>query len=492
MANRSRIKLLKRSVKKWNRWRNENRRTEVNLRGIYLRNANLRSANLIDVDLRNADLSNANLRDANLGNANLSDANLRDANLSNADLSDAKLIFTKLISADLSNVDLRDADLKNSNLRSANLSNAKLSSANLIRANLVRVNLSKADLNDTDFKDADLSNADFRDADLRNTNFSGIKALCTNFSNANLTGACIGDWNINSETQFSGVICEYIYLKEKYQDNELVFSERRPHNPNKNFAPGDFARLVQQANETLDLIFSEGIDWTAFAQTFQGIQIQTQSDELSIQAIEKKRDGSFVVKVDTPSTADKAALEKEFWAKYQPLLEAKEAEYRALLQEQEIKHQQQRIQDFQQHNTNLTEMVKILGSRPINIENNFMAENNTKSTEVEMNVSGGQVTGMAGKVAGDQVVNQKPSLAESAIEIQLLLQILDKSYPSDIPEDTQAEIDVAVKNINKNPALKERVVGALKAGGLEAVKEITDNPYVNILVATYEGWQEPN
>ena len=77
------------------------------------------------------------------------------------------------------------------------------------------------------------------------------------------------------------------------------------------------------------------------------------------------------------------------------------------------------------------------------------------------------------------------------VETQQLLQILDRSYPPDLPADTQAEIDVAVKGIAKDPALKERVIGALKSGGIEAVKEITDNSYVNILLAAYEGWQNP-
>lgn len=97
------------------------------------------------------------------------------------------------------------------------------------------------------------------------------------------------------------------------------------------------------------------------------------------------------------------------------------------------------------------------------------------------------VNAAAGKVGGDMIVNPQRNLADSVVEIQQLLQILNRSYPPDIPADTQAEIDVAVKGIEKNPGLKERVIGALKAGGIEAVKEVTDNPYVNILLAAYEG-----
>jgi hypothetical protein len=136
----------------------------------------------------------------------------------------------------------------------------------------------------------------------------------------------------------------------------------------------------------------------------------------------------------------------------------------------------------------------------------FMAENQTMNNKTDNNrqgdtytqsgkfgvghMSGGKIQSGA-KVAGELHETQPKTLAESAVEIQQLLQILDRSYPPNIPADTQAEIDVAVKGIAKNPALKERVIGALKSGGIEAVKEITDNLYVNILLAAYEGWQNP-
>jgi len=58
----------------------------ANLRGAYLRGADLGNANLCDADLRGACLSGANLCDADLGNANLSGAYLRGTYLCDADL----------------------------------------------------------------------------------------------------------------------------------------------------------------------------------------------------------------------------------------------------------------------------------------------------------------------------------------------------------------------------------------------------------------------
>jgi hypothetical protein len=48
----------------------------------------------------------------------------------------------------------------------------------------------------------------------------------------------------------------------------------------------------------------------------------------------------------------------------------------------------------------------------------------------------------------------------------------------------------AVDEIENNPTLKARVIGALKAGGTEAFKELIDHPLVNIVLASIEGWQE--
>ncbi|MBP0031145.1 hypothetical protein [Roseofilum sp. Guam] len=109
--------------------------------------------------------------------------------------------------------------------------------------------------------------------------------------------------------------------------------------------------------------------------------------------------------------------------------------------------------------------------------------------EVQMNFNS-DVNSAVGK-AETVNVNPKQSLADAALEIQQLLQLLNHSYPDDLPADTQAEIEVAVKGIEKHPELKERVMGALKAGEIEALKELTDNAYVNILVAAWEGFQNP-
>lgn len=102
----------------------------------------------------------------------------------------------------------------------------------------------------------------------------------------------------------------------------------------------------------------------------------------------------------------------------------------------------------------------------------------------------GPVYGAAGNVEGDQVVNARPNLADSANEIQQLLQQLGLQ-PSTLSEEAKAEVDVAVEAIQKDPPLMERVIGALKSGGIEALKELTDSLHVKVLVSAYDGWQNP-
>ncbi len=195
MADKEQLNILKQGSQIWNKWRENNPN--------------------IKIDLSNANLSNANLSDANLWNANLSDANLIEANLWNA-------------------------NLWNANLSYANLSDANLSDANLIEANLTNVNLSKAYLIEANLIEANLTN---------------VNLINANLTNANLTGGCIQSWILNNKTVFDEIICDYIYL----EINEGKFKERRPKDPNKNFASGEFTLVAQKIANPTNIFFEEAI-----------------------------------------------------------------------------------------------------------------------------------------------------------------------------------------------------------------------------------------
>jgi uncharacterized protein YjbI with pentapeptide repeats len=64
-----------------------------------------------------------------------------------------------------------------------------------------------------DFTSANLSGADLSGADLRGSIFVQADVTGVDFTEANLTGICIENWNINSQTCFTNVRCDYIFRK---------------------------------------------------------------------------------------------------------------------------------------------------------------------------------------------------------------------------------------------------------------------------------------
>ncbi len=147
MANPEHLKILKKGVGMWNRWREENRKVLPDLRGI----------ELIGMTLTQADLRDVELRSANLAAADLNHADLRRADLRHTDLSGAQLCAT----------DLRGANLTAVGLGRANLFKANLGNAELVSANLSAANFNGADLSNANFMDSQMYLTNINDVDLR-------------------------------------------------------------------------------------------------------------------------------------------------------------------------------------------------------------------------------------------------------------------------------------------------------------------------------------
>jgi phosphoenolpyruvate-protein kinase (PTS system EI component) len=94
-------------------------------------------------------------------------------------------------------------------------------------------------------------------------------------------------------------------------------------------------------------------------------------------------------------------------------------------------------------------------------------------------------------VSGNYIQNyhaaeQRQTLAQAAKEISELLQQLSQTYST-----TDAAMLTALhQEIQHNPTLKARLVNALKAGGLEALKAIFNHPAFSIPAETVKGWLE--
>ena len=100
------------------------------------------------------------------------------------------------------------------------------------------------------------------------------------------------------------------------------------------------------------------------------------------------------------------------------------------------------------------------------------------------------------RIQGDYVqgnyyaAEQPQSLAQAAAEIQLLLKQLEQTYPNTTISQQDIVAAEAIKRIKSNPLLKERVINAVKKGGLAAFEKAIDNPAAAFIVNSIKGWQE--
>ena len=85
---------------------------------------------------------------------------------------------------------------------------------------------------------------------------------------------------------------------------------------------------------------------------------------------------------------------------------------------------------------------------------------------------------------------EKQNLAEAAAEIQQLLAHLSQSYPTTTITDRGNIALKAMEEIEKKPDTKAKIIKALKAGGVAALIEITNNPIVKILTPMLESLLE--
>ena len=342
-------------------------------KGATLRNIDFTGANLKEVDFEGAILEDSVLVGASLDRCNFRGAKFQNASLKDLDFTNCKFDRIIFIESDLANsyfwetefknsvfqrsnltgsnfsrASLVGADLSMTNLEKANMQNADLRYSNFDRSNLSGANLHRSKSSNTcfnhticvnvDFGHADISESSFLKADLRKANFVAAQALGANFSQANLTAACISDWQIGSSTVFSEVVCNYIFRTFK----QGKYSDRLPIDSNRFFASGEFAQRFQilaSALETIDITFTDGIDWKAFFRSFQELRLKRPEENIAISGIERKGD-AFIVRLEVNAKADKSSVETEIKQLYANQLAALEAQYeeRLRLQSEEIAH----------------------------------------------------------------------------------------------------------------------------------------------------------
>ncbi|MBE9064099.1 pentapeptide repeat-containing protein [cf. Phormidesmis sp. LEGE 11477] len=494
MLNQEQLSKLKAGAEEWNQWRLRTDDAHISLQNADLNGIHLENVNLSNVDLRQADFRGANLEGANLTEANLNRACFNGANLSNAVLEQApiheaefigsrldKAIFCNsyLVKADFSNASLRGADFSQASLQRSIFSNADLHhscfkeadliysqmrSASLVDANLQGANLQGANLSETDCDGANFSWSILKDANLTRATLLGA-----NFTEANFTGACLQDWHVNNSTNVERTCAAYFYTESSLdpETGEATYSERRPYDGT--FGPDEFSVLLQKSFDTVDLIFKDGIDWQAFFETFQQLNMQYQENKISIQTIECKG-RNFVIKIKADADSERkgaiAASAKEIYIQNTKRLEAQIENYEKLIEAEK------------QEKSALMRFMETMAEKQ---SSKYDLRGANVGSLVDTAQSGSRVQAILHNYAPEK----RESLATAANEIQELLDQLSKSYPgTEVPMQ-------AVAQIQANPKMMERIVGALRGGGKAAIEELVDHPALSIVLAAIEGASNP-
>lgn len=173
---------------------------------------------------------------------------------------------------------------------------------------MMGINLRGKNLVRSSFRGANLIDSDLSHTTLRFANLAGLQAAGADFTSADLTGACIQNWSIDDTTKLENVKCDFVYLLES-PNNRTGSRERRPHNPDKIFQPGDFQKLYSRIMHTVQFLFRYGEDSQAFASAFK--ILSQEYLELSMTSIEKI-DEDYLFTAAVSASTNKEDLAKKF------------------------------------------------------------------------------------------------------------------------------------------------------------------------------------
>jgi uncharacterized protein YjbI with pentapeptide repeats len=320
------------------------------------------------------------------------------------------------------------------------LTDGRVGDGNFSYVPLRGLSLTGLKLNSCNFYHADLSDADFSDCDLTGADLSEAMVLGTRFNGATLTGAIIDCWSMDQQTQFEGVICEFVITDRDKQ-------ERNP--PQGQFKPGEFTKLYQEIANTIDFIAHTPNELEALLRAIQSIK--QQGGDIVIQSLERKND-SVVVRTQSHDAIDKASLYAE--------IKEQQAQELLLLQ-QEVKHLTQQIESKEQQIDTFTHIIFKTLERPITMNDNSRHYGNISAQHAAINL-------------GDHssVSNQIEQVADPELKsaLQALQQSFDKSdLSAAVKELAQANIAHLAEASHK-PAVERK---SLARKSLDALKDLS-------------------
>ena len=366
------------------------------------------------------------------------------------------------------------------------------------RLNLQGINLQGANLIGTSFIEGNLNEANLRDANLTDTKLVHAQLDRADLTGATLTGAYLEEWNITSETKLNGIRCDYVFMRLPPDKRPAFMAlppeescnpnpRRKPDDWDKNFEQGEFAEFIEPMRLTLDLYHNQVVDPRLVALAFGQLKDNNPEAEIEAVSIEKKgtnRD-KLLVRAETLPQADHSTLNSEYFSNLDYLESLSPEALRALLIDKdrmvrrfteilEVKHKNPdvTIQNIQIQGDN-----KMTGDRTIHVGRDYR----------ETNVSD-QGTYVEGNYYNNP--EQQKTLAQAAQEIQELLEQLDKTYPTGTAAGQMQAAQEAMRQIEGDMALGDRLLSALRAGGTEALKQTLNHPAATFVLALLDDWQK--
>ncbi len=131
----------------------------------------------------------------------------------------------------------------------------------------------------------------------------------------------------------------------------------------------------------------------------------------------------------------------------------------------------------------------------VNVTNTFNPEQNMSSSQPNssFNAPVGQVIIGTQTVAGNNIGTQNnysSNLSQAAKEIKELLDQLSEEYNPNTEKGQNSIKNEALKVIKNDSTLQQKIVNALKEGGITALEEAINHPVAKILIATTKGFLE--
>ncbi|MEM6501257.1 MAG: pentapeptide repeat-containing protein [Cyanobacteria bacterium P01_C01_bin.89] len=378
-------------------------------------------------------------RQLGLALAAIGGTNFTSANLTKAIFKKSKLKSTTFHNATLTHTNFRNAQhLDKANPGTSLLSNFQildllttpdghykknLSTINLRGAYLAGANLEHCNLTNTNLAEADLTGASLKNANLRETNCIG-----TTFTRAHLTGACLESWNIDNTTIFKNVDCQYVFLLEK--KNIHGSQERRPHNPDKTFQPGDFEKLFSEALNLVEILIRNDPDPEAFRQAFQDLMDKFGVTPSDIQSIAKKGN-DLLVALEVREEINKGEVERTFHETYDEIAKLTAERDQARLEAGKYEQRAQKLEDhLLDIATNLSTNAPTFNQTMSQNDNGRNIQMGDGSTYRETNVSDG------GQYAERDIINQGNTGISLPEVITLLGQLSQQIQTTpDLPDD---------------------------------------------------------